>query len=426
MSHNLFSDAKNILQQNDRGSYTVPTNNLYPFQWNWDSCLTAIGFSYFDEARAWLEIETLFEHQWNDGMVPHIVFHKQDDGYFPGPDVWRVGRPVATSGITQPPVTAFVVRRLFERAKDKDLALKKVTMLLPKIAHWHRWFYDCRDLQRTGLVAILHPWESGRDNSIDWDQALEPVPQVSTDSYHRRDTEHANPQHRPTDAQYNRYLWLVEHFRSLEWDNKTLLKASPFQVVDPGFNAILLRSCSDLAFLARTIGEADIASEAQMQYDQGIQALEQLWSEQDNQYLCLDLSRQALIDSPSIGGLFPVFADAPHGDQIAKKIIAIGERGNYLVPSHDPRDTRFEGMRYWRGPVWLIANYFLYDGLVSAGHQTLAQQIADHSLALIKQEKFAEYFDPRNAQACGGSEFTWTAAMTIEFLQLAEHSQTIK
>ena len=96
MADTLFDLAVGILKENDRGSYTVPTAGLYPFQWNWDSCLTALGQAHFDEARAWTEIETLFAHQWDDGMVPHIVFHQLDDGYFPGPDVWATGRKVPT------------------------------------------------------------------------------------------------------------------------------------------------------------------------------------------------------------------------------------------------------------------------------------------------------------------------------------------
>ncbi|MEM8553102.1 MAG: hypothetical protein AAGF45_12045, partial [Pseudomonadota bacterium] len=109
-----LEDAITVLKANDLGTYTVPTHGLYPFQWNWDSCLTALGLAHFDEARAWTEIETLFAHQWEDGMVPHIVFHEDDDGYFPGPDVWQTGRQVPTSGITQPPVAGFAVRRLFD------------------------------------------------------------------------------------------------------------------------------------------------------------------------------------------------------------------------------------------------------------------------------------------------------------------------
>ena len=80
-----FDAAAAILRENDRGHYTVPTKGLYPFQWNWDSCLTALGLAALDEDRAFTEIETLFAHQWPDGMVPHIVFHVMDDGYFPGP-----------------------------------------------------------------------------------------------------------------------------------------------------------------------------------------------------------------------------------------------------------------------------------------------------------------------------------------------------
>ena len=85
MTEALLQKAAHILQVNDLGNYTVPTHGLYPFQWNWDSCLTALGQSHLNEDRAWTEIETLFDHQWDDGMVPHIVFHKEDDGYFPGP-----------------------------------------------------------------------------------------------------------------------------------------------------------------------------------------------------------------------------------------------------------------------------------------------------------------------------------------------------
>jgi hypothetical protein len=239
----------------------VPTKGLYPFQWNWDSCLTALGQRHFDEARAWLEIETLFAHQWPDGMVPHIVFHKPDDGYFPGPDVWATGRPVPTSGITQPPVAGFALKRLFDRATDRREAEMRARALVPQVAAWHRWFLAARDPGGQGLVAILHPWESGRDNSVDWDAPFARVPTDGIAPYTRRDTQHADPEHRPTKEQYDRYLWLVEHFRGMGWDNSRLHDASPFPVVDPGFNAILFRSAADLADLADALGMADIAAE---------------------------------------------------------------------------------------------------------------------------------------------------------------------
>ena len=55
--------ARAVLRDNDLGGYTVPTKRLYPFQLNWDSGFAALGFSTFDEPRAWQEIEMLFRGQ---------------------------------------------------------------------------------------------------------------------------------------------------------------------------------------------------------------------------------------------------------------------------------------------------------------------------------------------------------------------------
>lgn len=412
-----FARAVAVLKENDKGTYTVPTKGLYPFQWNWDSCLTSLGQQHFDESRAWTEIETLFEHQWADGMVPHIVFHQQDEGYFPGPGVWMTGRSPQTSGITQPPVAGFAINRLYRRSTDKAKAAQRVRALLPKIDAWHSWFYSCRDPNGEGLVAIIHPWESGRDNSSDWDLAFDRVPVDGVDPYTRRDTQHADPTHRPTKEQYDRYIWLVQHFRSLGWDNTRLHEASPFRVVDPGFNAILIRSAADLASLAEELGETEIAATNRARADKGLLALEKLWSDAHGQYLCLDRITGELIDSASVGGVMAVFADIPRARArvIADTIEKRGRHIRFLVPSHDPVDPRFDAKRYWRGPVWLVVNFMIVDGLVRAGETAMADAITRASLDLIEQSGFAEYYDPITGEPCGGGRFTWTAAMVLEF-----------
>ncbi|MBV2361546.1 hypothetical protein KUH32_17415 [Thalassococcus sp. CAU 1522] len=418
MRQDLIEQARGVLRRNDRGAYTVPTHGLYPFQWNWDSALSALGFSHFDEARAWTEIETLFAHQWADGMVPHIIFHQQDDGYFPGPDVWDTGRPVPTSGITQPAVAGFAIRRIFDRAGNRTLAERKARALLPRVHAWHQWFYRDRDPQGTGLVAILHPWESGRDNSVDWDDAFDRVPTDGVMPFRRRDTAHANPAHRPTDEQYKRYIWLVQHFRSLGWDNAKLHDASPFRIVDPGFNAILIRSCSDLAGLAEKLGEMEIAEQSRAFATRGIAAMDTLWNGKLGQYACQDRALGALIDSPSIGGLLAAFCAIPEhrAQAIAERIGKLAQSARFLVPSHDPEAPEFDSLRYWRGPVWLIVNYMIADGLKNAGQRAMSERIFSDCIRLIEESGFAEYYDPITAEGCGGGDFTWTAAMVIEIL----------
>lgn len=413
---NLASNAAAILRENDRGSYTIPTDRLYPFQWNWDSCLTALGQRHIDEARAWQEIETLLEHQWPDGMVPHIIFHVLDDNYFPGPDVWQTGRPTPTSGITQPPVLAYAMRRLFDEAKDNEAATEKVKALLPKAAAWHEWFYRCRDPKGTGLVAILHPWESGRDNSVDWDDALAAVPGEGVEPYVRRDLQHVDASERPTSAQYDRYLWLVQRARHFDWDNSRLHDLLPFRMVDPGFNAILIRSDADLATLAASLGMNELAEQASLRVAKAKQALESLWHEGLGQYVCFDRSKGRLVESASVGGLLPILAGAKQDDSLVKKIDTLLDSCPFGVPSHDPADPRFDGKRYWRGPSWLIINSLLAEGLKRGGFDAVAERVTNASLSLVQKGGFAEYYEPKDGTPAGGGSFTWTAAIALEIL----------
>jgi len=191
--------AQETLVRNDRGGYTIPRPDLYPFQWNWDSCFVALGFSTFDEERAWQELDSLFQGQWANGMVPHIVFHRDDKGYSPGPDQWNAVAPsgVQTSGISNPPIAAISVRKMVEEAKDMVLAKQKAGELFPKLIKWHRWFHEIRDPHKIGLVATYHPWETGRDNSHDWKNLLKDMPLDSLEEYERKDTEHVDANQRP-------------------------------------------------------------------------------------------------------------------------------------------------------------------------------------------------------------------------------------
>ena len=86
----IIKDAIKVITNNDRGGFTVPTNRLYPHQWNWDSGFTALGISLFNKTRAWQELIMLINGQWQDGMIPHIIFHENDPNYFPGPDQWQI------------------------------------------------------------------------------------------------------------------------------------------------------------------------------------------------------------------------------------------------------------------------------------------------------------------------------------------------
>jgi len=413
----FVAQAKAILRVNDRGTFTIPTAGLYPFQWNWDSGFAALGFSHFDVDRALTELETLMEHQWPDGMVPHIIFHQPDDGYFPNAEVWDTQRPVPTSGITQPPVAGFVLADIMARQPADSPYIERARTLAKQIHRWHQWFAKCR-ADESGLVAIVHPWESGRDNSIDWDAAFERVPTEGVMPFTRRDTSHANPKHRPTDEQYKRYIWLVQQFKALGWDNQQIALQSKFQVIDPGFNAIMIRSCLAIETLADRLGERAITAESAQLAKQMLDSLETLWSEELGQFVCRDRLLNENIASPSIGGLIPLCVpiEPAHVTKLCDTISRIGDQSTYLLASHRPDSPDFDELRYWRGPVWLVVNYLVNKGLIEHHRPDLSERLVSDSLALIRQSGFAEYYGAHSGTPCGGDTFTWTAAMVLEFV----------
>jgi glycogen debranching enzyme len=412
----LVERARNVLRHNDRGGYTVPTARLYPFQWNWDSAFVALGWATFDEPRAWKEIERLFEGQWADGLVPHIVFHAPSDDYFPGPEVWGTMHAPPTSGISQPPVVATAVRRLLDRAADPALAEERAAALYPKILAWHRWWIVARDPERSGLVGMLHPWESGMDNSPAWDVAFARVPAEPTTPVRRRDTGHVDPAMRPSDDYYRRTIYLVDLFRSLGWQPEAMWRKAPFKVVDPAINSILHRANRDLLALAGRFGSLADQAEIAARLETTGPAIEGLWNPARSIFQPLDLVTGGRIDVATSAGFLPLFAGAASKQQargLADELLRWGERARYLVPSTDPREPGFEAKRYWRGPIWGIVNMMIADGLADHGEAALAARVRADTAALLRDGGFAEYFDPLSGDGLGGGTFSWTAAIAL-------------
>ena len=92
----------------------------------------------------------------------------------------------------------------------------------------------------------MHPWETGRDNSPEWDAPGEPIDVSDVGEYMRRDTSHLDAKMRPTKLEYDRYLALVQFGRAMGWDQREIAADNPFRVADVGMTMILLRANRDL------------------------------------------------------------------------------------------------------------------------------------------------------------------------------------
>jgi hypothetical protein len=402
----LDNQARAILRQNDRGGYTVPTNGLYPYQWNWDSAFAAWGFATFDLPRAWTELETLMAAQWSDGMVPHIIFHKSDPGYFPGPDVWATQQIPATSGISQPPVVAILTRLIWEQ--DRAAGHDQLAALYPRLVKWHRWWHDMRCTY--GPVAITHPWESGRDNCPDWDSGMAGVDGSGVGDYVRRDTGHVDPSMRPSKAEYDRYIAMVQFGVSVGWDQARIVDEGPFLMADPGITFILLRAHEDLAAMGRALGEdvAEIDGWAR-ELRAGLGAI---WNEALGAYDAKNLRTGAFAGVLGSGAFLAYLAGAGR-PELDAHLMRTWDAVQYGIPSADPQADIFDPRRYWRGPCWPVVNALMAIGLRDAGRHDLEPRLRGETAALIEKHGFYEYFDPMDATPCGGKDFTWTAAIWL-------------
>jgi hypothetical protein len=404
--------ARAILAANDRGGYTVPTDRLYPFQWNWDSAFVAMGWATFDLDRAWREIEKLLEGQWDDGLIPQIVFHAPSKDYFPGPEVWGVARTPPTSGIPQPPVLATAVRFVLER--HGAVGMERARAIYPRLVLNHLWWQRARDPDGTGLVATLHPWETGMDNSPAWDAALERVPTETRTEIRRRDTGHVDPAFRPRGIEYQRFIHLVDLFRETGWDAKRMLQLSPFRVADVGTNAILLRAERDLLVLAERFGTPQERDAITSRIARKATVIAGLWDEPLRHYLSRDLIGGSLIPVRTSAGFLPLFAGLhDRADSLTERLDTWRRRGFGLVPSTDPDAESFEPQRYWRGPVWAVVNWMIACGLGEAGRDVIAEAVASDTRRLIGEAGFSEYFNPVDRAGIGGGTFSWTAAIDL-------------
>uniref|UniRef100_A0A7S0XJM5 Mannosylglycerate hydrolase MGH1-like glycoside hydrolase domain-containing protein n=1 Tax=Erythrolobus madagascarensis TaxID=708628 RepID=A0A7S0XJM5_9RHOD len=435
-------DARQVLKMNDRGDYCVPSARLYPYSWNWDASFTAMGWASWKPARAWAELETLFRGQWMDGMLPSIVFHRHDPGYFPGPDVWRA--PPAnmqysadmprTTGITQPPIVASCVRQLVEKQNLHETALVHAHKMLPKLVSYHEWFFKSRmDDEGIGRVAIHHPWESGMDNSPSWDEPLEHVvvsPELP--AYERKDTQHVDSDMRPTQKQYDRFLTLVLSFRDAGYEPKACSSSTQFRVADVCVNAILLRANKDLLWLctkilsakevldldSRRIGEIqELQVRVREWINLGNAALDSMWSDEIGTYCAYDEIRGKHVNvstSAAFLALYGGHASRERATRLTELLSSWLEHVKYGVPSVDPSDEKlFDAKRYWRGPVWLVVNWMISEGLERYEYYELAERVRRASRELIKESGHYEYFDPSTGAGCGGPDFSWTAAIAL-------------
>lgn len=266
------------------------------------------------------------------------------------------------------------------------------------------------------------------DNSPRWDRALAriEVPEGGVPPFTRRDLAHvADPAERPTDTDYERYMWIVEILRQGECRVDRLYDSLPFRIKDVFSSALLVASNEALIRIANlTTIDFDDLSLIESWIGRGRIGLADQWDPDLGLCCDRDMFDQAPITVSTIATFAPLVAGQLTAEMRAalKQLWESDAFTGYpenrwaLPPSTSPLDPSFVPTRYWRGPVWPVMNWLLWWAWARNGEDGIADRIREQSLDQIATVGFAEYVNPFTGEPLGSQDQSWTAAAVLNWL----------
>jgi hypothetical protein len=435
-ANELFEQAKAVLESNDRGTYTQPGAALYPHQWLWDSCFIAIGLRHLDIDRAKSEILSLLRGQWHNGMLPNIIF-RDDPQYRTDRNIWRSWinpyspEGLTTSGITQPPLLAEAIVRIGEMMTWPERR-RWYRMVLPAVLAFHEWLYAERDPHSEGLVLLIHPWETGLDNSPPWMNEMHKhmMPlwirliekgHIDTVINHfRRDTKLVPIEERFSTIEALCMFDIQRRLRRKAYNIDRILDHSLFAIEDLAYNSMFIRANSHLRAIAKSL-KIELSSDLVKHMKKTEKTFEELWDPYTGQYYPRDFITHRLLKTSSIATLLPLYAGSITINR-ADELVSMLENEHlfgpaFAVPSVPINSSWFHPKLYWQGPTWVNMNWMIIDGLKRYGYIDHATALRETTIEMVTKHGFNEYFDPLTGEAAGASNFSWTAALTIDLLK---------
>lgn len=361
--------------------HTYPHRSTYPHQWLWDSCFASIAWhAVGDGERGLLELTNAMSGQLANGFVPHMRYAGKSSGRGPRSDV---------SSFTQPPIYAHAARVLSAGREIPQPLRGRIGAALD-------WLWTARRTPE-GLLFLVHPWESGADDSPRWDSWVAPFlgsKDAATLRWRRRRW-----------SRFDRHLVDEAIFD----DTGEAVGSRVFVSAPAAFNALAAHAALEYAALAGDGAWEVRAHELAAVMD------ELMWSEEHGLWSDVPvLGGGASAAVPTLDGVLPalVTSDAAKAaralDQLADPRRFAAPCGLAYVAQDHPS---FTPDAYWRGTAWMQMNYLARLAALAWDRVQTADAIRDMSVRAVATSRFAEHWNPHTGKGHGAIPLTWSAVV---------------
>jgi len=397
----VWAAAERVLHQNWRQghrevdgvpyAFTCPATPRYRHQWYWDSCFHAIAWRHLDPARARAELQTLVRAGRLDGFIPHTAF-------WVTPAYWRrapfygthtVFGATATSTIQTPLIA--LAWELVAAASSDDPGFARAG--LPQLRLHYDWLERERDPDGDGLLTIIHPDESGLDDSPKYDEVF---------GWMR----HFRPG----------YFWLVERCRRLSYDAAAIVERYEEHVEDVLVNVFYALSLRALARLDPDRG-AVYATRAQRTE---AALLARCYDERTGLFFDLAGRSERQVRVSTWSSLAPL-ALSSMPDDVRVRLVEdhLLHPRRYLVrcgiPSVALEEPSFKAgfalWKCWRGPSWVNTAWLLAAPLRELGYDDEAERIVRSLLIAADRHGLREYYNPISGHGLAARAFGFSTLL---------------
>jgi hypothetical protein len=246
-----------------------------------------------------------------------------------------------------------------------------------------RWLFEERRDPESGLILVVHPWESGRDDSPRWD-GWEP--------------------RRFNDRRWNRRK--RELVGSLVLSDGAATSNAEFEVAPAGFNALV-------AFNARELAELTGDAEPREHADALVAALDARWADEQRTWGDVRVCGAGTgAFAPTLDGLLAVLVS--DDDRLVDTAFAELFETKRFWRSFGPSGTAaddpgYEPRRYWRGDSWPQEIYLLMVAAERRGRHDAARRLAEKLVTGCTRSCSAERWSPESGAALGAVPQGWAA-----------------